>query len=152
MMNIRNATKKDAGALAYLINLAGEGIPEYFWKTMVTEGESPLAVGASRAMRDDGNFTYKNAKVCIENAQVAGMILSYKLPDPYLPGDLAEYPELVHPLIRLETQVPGSWYINAVKLYEQLGFIKVSALPVILYEGCMHGGEWILMTRDISII
>lgn len=117
MMNIRNATKEDAEALAYLINLAGEGIPEYFWKTMAAEGESPLAVGANRAMRDEGNFSYKNAKVCIENAQVA-----------------------------------GTWYINAVKLYEQLGFIKVSALPVILYEGCMHGGEWILMTRDISII
>ena len=46
MMNIRNATKEDAGALAYLINLAGEGIPEYFWKTMAAEGESPLVVGA----------------------------------------------------------------------------------------------------------
>ncbi len=195
MMFIRNATKEDAEALAYLINLAGEGIPEYFWKTMATGDESPLAVGANRAMRNEGNFSYKNAKICMENDQLAGMILSYKIPDPYLLEDLTEYPELVHPLVKLEAKVPGSWYINAVatfekfrgkgiatlllqdtenqarqadchtlslivasentnavKLYEQLGFIRISALPVISYEGCMHGGEWLLMTRDISAI
>ena len=194
-MNIRDATRDDAKALAYLINLAGEGIPEYFWKTMAAEGELPLAVGAERAMREEGNFSYKNAKVCVENDQVAGMILSYKLPAPYLLGNLAEYPELVHPLVKLEAQVPGSWYINAVatfeefrgrgiatlllrhaeeqahqaacntlslivaseninavKLYEKLGLIRISTLPVILYEGCMHGGKRILMTKNISTI
>lgn len=146
MMFIRNATKEDAEALAYLINLAG-------------------------------------------------MLLSYKIPDPYLLGDLTEYPELIHPLVKLEAKVSGTWYINAVatfeefrgkgiatrllqeaenqahqadchtlslivasentnavKLYEQLGFIRISALPVISYEGCMHGGDWLLMTRDIRAI
>ena len=140
-------------------------------------------------------YLNKNAKVCIENSQLAGMVLSYQIPDPYLPGDLTEYPELVHPLVKLEAKVPGSWYINAVatfekfrgkgiathllqdtesqarqagchtlslivaseninavKLYDRLGFVRISALPVILYEGCMHGGEWLLMTKDIGAI
>ena len=43
-----------------------------------------------------------------------GMVISYQLENPYLIGDLYDYPEMMHPLIELETMVPGSWYINGV--------------------------------------
>lgn len=191
-MEIRNARKADARHLAYLINLAGEGIPEYLWAAMAGTGESAIDVGAGRAARKDGSFSYTNARVCAEGGTLLGMILSYRQPDPYEMGDLAAYPEVVRPLIALEAQAPGSWYINAIATYEQhrgkgvarmltddtetrarlqgcdclslivasentsasgmygyMGFKDVASAPVIPYTGCLHGGDWILMTKQL---
>ena len=192
-MEIRDALKKDAGDLAFLINSAGEGIPEYLWKGMVEGSESPLEVGARRASREEGNFSYTNARVCIENDVLLGMILSYRQPDLYETGDLSDCPDVVRPLVVLEAQAPGTWYINAIatyenhrgkgvarkltedaqvrarsrgcdrlslivasenagakRLYEYIGFKDVSSMPVIPYPGCLHGGNWVLMTKRID--
>ena len=118
-MQITNAKKENARDLAYLINLAGEGVPEYLWKGMVTGNESPLDVGTKRAAREEGTFSYKNARVCNENNILMGMILAYRQEDPYEIGDLSEYPDIVRPLIELECKAPGSWYINAISTYEE---------------------------------
>ncbi len=117
-MEIENPKKEDAKELAYLINLAGEGIPEYLWSGMVEGSESPLDVGTKRASREEGGFSYRNARVIKNDGGVVGMIISYKLDDPYEIGDLAEYPEVVRPLIELEAKAPGSWYINAIATSE----------------------------------
>jgi ribosomal protein S18 acetylase RimI-like enzyme len=42
------------------------------------------------------------------------MVLSYRLDDPYEPGDLPDVPAFIRPLLELESEAPGSWYINAV--------------------------------------
>ena len=118
-MEINNATCEDAAELAYLINLAGEGIPEFLWQGMIEDTESPLEVGAKRAAREEGGFSYRNAKVIRQDGKVAGMIISYQLDDPYETGELSEYPDVVRPLIELEAQAPGSWYINAIATSEQ---------------------------------
>ena len=191
-MEIKNASKENADELAYLVNLAGEGIPAHLWQDMIEENESPLDVGSRRAAREEGCFSYRNAKIFVENNVVLGMLISYRQPDPYHIEDLSEYPELVRPLIELEAQAPGSWYINAIatyeihrgkgvasmllaeaevlaisnscklmslivatenaaaqRLYKQLGFVTKASLPVIPYPGCMHQGNWVLMTRDL---
>ncbi|XKE46105.1 GNAT family N-acetyltransferase [Halomonas organivorans] len=113
-MNVRDARKDDARDLAYLINLAGEGMPEYLWRRMAGEGESPMAVGIERAGREEGGFSYRHARVCVHRGRVLGMILDYRLPDPYDLAALADCPSVVRPLVRLEARVPGSWYINAI--------------------------------------
>ncbi len=118
-MDIVNATKAEAADLAYLINIAGEGIPEYLWSGMTKESETALEVGAFRASRDEGGFSYKNAKVIRLQNQIAGMIIAYQLDDPYETGNLEECPEVVRPLIELEAMTPGSWYINALATYEK---------------------------------
>jgi ribosomal protein S18 acetylase RimI-like enzyme len=118
-MNIRDATKRDANNLAYLINLAGEGLPEYQWRQMAEEGQDPLAFGALRAMREDGLFSYHHARIVEIDGQIAGMLLSYPLPDPYDIGELDSYPDVIRPLVELEAEVPGSWYVNAIATYEQ---------------------------------
>ena len=51
MLTLFPATKEHAPALAYLINLAGEGIPAYLWQSQAKNGESPLEVGIRRAAR-----------------------------------------------------------------------------------------------------
>ncbi len=193
-MEIINAVKENARDLAYLINLAGEGIPEYLWTGMIEGDESPLDVGERRASREEGGFSYTNAKVCMSDNALTGMIISYRQPSPYNIDDISEYPEVVCPLVVLESRAPGSWYINAiatseahrgrgvasrliadaeknaieascsvmslivasentkaVRLYEYLDFETVDSLPVVPYPGCLHGGDWILMTRQIVV-
>lgn len=113
-MIVTQAKKEHAAALAYLINLAGEGLPEFIWKGMATEGETPRDVGIRRAERKEGGFSHTKAKVICERETVAGMMIAYALDDPYELGNLEEYPEPVRPLIQLEARVPGSWYINAL--------------------------------------
>ena len=117
-MSIENAKKEDAPELTHLINLAGEGIPEYLWTGMVEGSETPMEVGARRASREEGGFSYRNARVIRDANQVAGMMIAYRLEDPYEIGDLNELPELIRPLIQLESQAPGSWYINAIATAE----------------------------------
>jgi ribosomal protein S18 acetylase RimI-like enzyme len=118
-LKIRDAVVADSERLAYLINLAGEGIPEFLWQRMARAGESPLEVGARRAARQQGSFSYTNARVAVSQDVLLGMILSYRQPDPYDIGDLSQYPEVVRPLVILEARAPGSWYINAIATYPE---------------------------------
>ncbi|KEA61938.1 Acetyltransferase [Marinobacterium lacunae] len=117
-MEIEQALKSDADDLAYLIDIAGEGMPQYLWSKLADPGQGALALGAQRAAREEGGFSYRNALVCRDRGNVLGMIIAYRLPAPYVVGDLNDYPEIVQPLIQLESKAPGSWYINAVATYE----------------------------------
>lgn len=117
-MKIRDATVSDVEHLAFLINLAGEGLPMFLWRDMTEPGQDPLAVGAFRASRKEGSFSYRNAKILEIDGLVAGMLLSYALPDPYDIGEIVDSPAVVRPLLELEAHVPGSWYVNAIATYE----------------------------------
>jgi ribosomal protein S18 acetylase RimI-like enzyme len=118
-MNIRAADTGDAQHLAALINLAGEGLPVFLWRQMAEPGQEPLAVGALRAAREEGAFSYRNARIADIDGSVAGMVLGYPLPDPYETGDLDQYHPAVRPLVELEAEVAGSWYVNAIATYEK---------------------------------
>jgi len=118
-MHIQNANKEQAQELAQLINLAGEGIPLYLWSGMAEHGEDPMQIGRLRAAREEGGFSYKNARVYVEDGQVKSMIISYLQPSPYPIDDITDYPAVVKPLVLLESEAPGSWYINAVATFEQ---------------------------------
>jgi ribosomal protein S18 acetylase RimI-like enzyme len=112
--SMRPAAPADARVLAMLVDLAGEGIPSYLWGQQAAPGQDPLDVGAARAARDQGGFSYRNAWVAELQGQAAGMLLGYPQPDPYGIGALDELPPVVRPLVELESLSPGSWYVNAV--------------------------------------
>ena len=113
-IEIRPALAQEAAPLAALMNMAGEGIPLYLWTRMAEPGQDPMDVGAGRVRRDQGGFSYRNTFVAEVDEAMGGMLLSYRLDDPYEVGSLDEYPEVVRPLVELEAMAPGSWYINAV--------------------------------------
>jgi ribosomal protein S18 acetylase RimI-like enzyme len=113
-IRIRKAVQGDAPVLAELMNAAGEGIPAYLWSGMAPSGGDVMAFGAARVAREQGDFSYRNMYVAEIDGQVAGMLLSYQLPDPYVLDQLESYPALVRPLVRLEALAAGSWYINAI--------------------------------------
>jgi ribosomal protein S18 acetylase RimI-like enzyme len=115
----RPATKADASALAVLVDIAGEGMPAYMWSTLAAPGQSVLEFGRERAQRDGGGFSWRNAVVAEVNGEVAASLVGYRLDDPYDLGALADMPEIVQPLVKLEAKAPGSWYVNVLATFPE---------------------------------
>jgi len=140
-IRIRAANPEDAHDLARLIEIAGAGIPTWIWSGMAGPGESALDVGARRAGREEGSFSYRNAIVAERDGAVIGMILAYRLP-PVAEEEIADAPEVLRPLLELEAEVPDSWYINAFAIDERerglgLGSLLLEAtLDAARVEGC----------------
>lgn len=118
-LRLRAATRDDARDLARLIDIAGEGFGTYLWEQAAGPGETALDVGIRRAQREDGGFSYRNATLAEVDGKVAGLLLGYRLADPYNAGDLGSLPPTVRPLIELEALAPGSWYVNALAAYAE---------------------------------
>ena len=117
----RDARVGDARAIARLIEIAGEGIPGFLWSQSAAPGQDPLDYGTERAAREDANFSYRNAVVAESGGAAVGMLLGYRLPQP-TSQDLAALPDvplLLRPLVDLEYQVPGSFYVNALGVFEE---------------------------------
>ena len=114
--SIRQAVAADAYELAKLIDIAGEGIPAWLWAPKCQGEETPLDVGAERARRDEGGFSYKNALVAERGGAVTGMVLSYPITEA--PGcDPSELPAPIAPFVGLEARSVGTWYINALAVF-----------------------------------
>jgi ribosomal protein S18 acetylase RimI-like enzyme len=190
----RPARLTDAAALAVLVDIAGEGMPAYMWSTLAAPGQSVLELGRERARRDEGGFSYRNAVIAEIDGEVAAGLVGYRLDDPYdLKTSLAEAPDIVRPLVRLEAKAPGSWYVNvlatfpefrrrgigarlldiaaekadeqgapalsvivgswnddAARLYGGAGYDTVAREKAILFPGCPHQGDWVLMVRSLT--
>ena len=108
---MRHARRDDAPDLAFLINEAGEGLAEYFWKQGCGDAD-PWAYGIERAARDEGDFSWRNAWVTERGGQVVAMLLGFVIEAQRIDYDALS--DLVRPLARLEQQAVGSWYINAI--------------------------------------
>jgi ribosomal protein S18 acetylase RimI-like enzyme len=113
---VREATTDDAELLARLIDLAGEGMPAWVWSRMAEPGQAPLEIGAARARRETGGFSYRSALVAERDRRPVGMVLGYVV-EPPSDADRAGLPSLpppIRPLIELEHASAGSFYVNAL--------------------------------------
>lgn len=113
---LRPATPDDAPLLAKLIDIAGEGIPNWLWSGMAKAGESALEVGAQRARRESGGFSYRHALVGERGGEAAGMVLGYRIAEPTA-AERAAVPGLpapIRPFVELEQEAVGSYYVNAL--------------------------------------
>lgn len=122
---LRRATKENGLALAELVDIAGDGIPSHLWSGSAKAGQSPVEVGVERVSHETANFSYRNAVVAEVEGKVAAMMLAYRLPDEQDDVNLEDLPDLIRPLVQLELEVPGSFYINALAAYPEyrgLGF------------------------------
>ncbi len=115
---IRQATVTDAESLAKLINLAGEGIPDWLWTRACAEGQTPLEIGIARAKRKTGGFSYTNALVAEQKGSLVGMVLSYAITDAPTenPDDL---PAPIAPFVALEKLSVNTWFINALAVFSE---------------------------------
>jgi len=118
-LTIRPARISDASDLAVLVDIAGEGGPNYMWGMLAAPGQSTLEIGRERARREEGGFSYRNSIIAEMAGEIAGSLVGYRLDDPYDLTGLDDMPELVRPLVRLESQAPGSWYINVLATFPE---------------------------------
>lgn len=113
---IRPAAPADAPVLARLIDIAGEGIPNWLWSQSAAPGETALQVGEARARRETGGFSYRNAVVAEFKGEPVGMMLGYMI-EPPTEDDLAAVaglPEPIRPFVELEHESVGTFYVNAL--------------------------------------
>lgn len=110
----RWATLDDAGVMAQLVNMAGEGMPLYLWENMSEGGGSPWDVGRERARRESGGFSYRNTVLREAGGDVAAGLVGYPLPDRVEPVDYDDMPAMFVPLQQLEDLAPGTWYVNVL--------------------------------------
>ncbi|MEM1362084.1 MAG: GNAT family N-acetyltransferase [Pseudomonadota bacterium] len=115
---IRQAEPSDAESLARLINLAGEGIPNWLWTRACIEGQTPLEIGIERAKRKTGGFSYTNALVAEAGGTPIGMVLSYAITEipTENPDDL---PAPIAPFVALEKLSANTWFINALAVFAE---------------------------------
>jgi ribosomal protein S18 acetylase RimI-like enzyme len=120
----RSATIDDAGILARLVNIAGEGLPLYLWEKLAKPGESPWLVGRQRALRETGGFSYRNAAIIEHDGVAAGVLIGYGIGErPEAIGP--DMPRLFVPLQELENLALDTWYVNVLAVlpeYRNLGF------------------------------
>jgi ribosomal protein S18 acetylase RimI-like enzyme len=143
--NIKKATEDSAADIAYLTNLAGEGLAAYLWGLDATKGCNAFDVGTDKARRSHGNFSFRNAWILEYRGKTAGMLLAMPQPAPYPLPDFNALPPQVQPLIELESRAPGSFYVNALGVYEHfqgMGFGKA----------LMAAAEQIATEQDIQVL
>ena len=133
---IRAATVMDARNLARLINIAGEGIPNWLWTRDCIEGQTPLDVGTERATRSRGGFSFANALIEDLGDIPVGMVLSYAI-DTAPDGSPDDLPPPIAPFIALEKQSVGTWYINALAVFAE-------------YRGGGTGSRLLLATESLA--
>jgi ribosomal protein S18 acetylase RimI-like enzyme len=51
--------------------------------------------------------------------EVAGALIGYPLTEATTPEEIAEQPELIRPLMALEAEAPGHWYVNVVSVFPE---------------------------------
>lgn len=115
-ITLRGALPADAPFLARMIDIAGEGIPTWLWRQSAQAGESALDVGAQRARRAQGGFSYTNALIAEFAGRPAGMMLGYVIGEPSDAehAEIAGLPAAIRPFVELEHEAPGSFYVNAL--------------------------------------
>lgn len=115
---IRPAKADDAYNLAKLIDIAGEGIPNWLWSMSADESNTALDIGAGRAQRTSGGFSFTNAHLAEVNGAVGGMLLGYPIID--VPDDNSnDVPPPIVPFVELEKHYTGTWYINALAVFAE---------------------------------
>lgn len=113
--HLRPARRSDAADMARLGDLAGDGLSRHLWTQQAAPGEDPLAVGARRAARDEGAFSWTEAVIAEADGVTAGMLLTYRTPEE--PEPLDDLPPMFRPLQALENRVPGTLYVNMLATY-----------------------------------
>lgn len=96
--------------MARLADMAGEGLPAHLWAGLAAPGETALQVGARRAARGEGVFSWRNATIAEVGGATAGLMLDYRLPET--PEPLDGLPPLARPLQALENRALGAHYVN----------------------------------------
>ncbi|WP_338550587.1 GNAT family N-acetyltransferase [Roseovarius phycicola] len=114
-----DARIEDAPALAQLVVMAGHGMPLLVWEEMREPGEDVWDVGARRAAREEGQFSYRKARVIRRDGTVISSLVGYPLDEVVPEAELDDLPPLFRPLVELENEAVPSWYVNVLATFPE---------------------------------
>jgi len=119
-IHYRPGEKKDCAKLAELINIASDGVVEYFFHGLVP-GMTAVQVIAINHENDNYPHSYKSAIVATENNDIVAMALSY--PSSY--HKISDEMRGFFPAERLEhfsafysSRVENTWFLDALCVIE----------------------------------
>lgn len=140
----RPARRSDAEILVRLVHSASHGLAFAVWRDLAAEGEDPWAVGRQRVLRESGGSSWRNARIWERGGAPAGGLIGYPIDaeDPLTP----EIPMLFRPLIALENQALGTFYINVLAVLE--GFQRRGVARALIEDAA----ETRAAGRDLSLI
>jgi ribosomal protein S18 acetylase RimI-like enzyme len=125
-IGIRPATTADATHLAAFVDMASEGLALHLWERMRQPGQTLFEIGRSRALREEGSFSYRNAHMADVEGVVAGALVGYQIAEVHdrnlrVAGDqnAPAMPAFVEGLIELESMAPLHWYVNVLAIYPE---------------------------------
>lgn len=107
----------ESGDLENLVAIAGDGLPLHTWDALIETGDSAMDVGQCCAVRSESAFSYHNADVALRHDRVLSAIISYPMKPLNLPAPSTGIPPIFQPIVALENQAIGSWYINILVSY-----------------------------------
>jgi ribosomal protein S18 acetylase RimI-like enzyme len=81
---------------------------------MAQRGENAWEVGRSRAIREEGGFSYRNSIIAELDGNSIGCLIGYALAKEPEQIDYSSVPPLFVPLEELEQLASNTWYINVV--------------------------------------
>ena len=119
---IRPAIRDDAREIAKLIAISSDGVAEIEWHEEADKEHcDPLDIGERTYQNPQGDYSFNNATILEKNAEVAGMLLAFGMPeaDPRNPVNRpsADDENVFAPYIYLEE--PNSWYVCGVAIYPE---------------------------------
>jgi ribosomal protein S18 acetylase RimI-like enzyme len=148
-MKIRPATPADAGALARLVNQAGEGLPLVVWTGLAAPGVDPWEVGRDRVRGTEAGISHKNAWVAERDGAVAGCLISYRQPAEFepLPPDM---PAMFRPLAELEAMAPDTGYVYVLSTFPEVQGQGIGARMLGFAERYMGPAGMSLIVSDAN--
>ncbi|MET3925392.1 GNAT family N-acetyltransferase [Devosia sp. 2618] len=117
--SIRPAVKSDAAEIALLVNIAVHGGVARAWAhdKQAAETYDPLEVGRMEMLRDDTEFSWRNASIAEADGEVVGMLLGYRKADERqtVPDDTFAP---MRPILELEEETNGRWFISMLGVHK----------------------------------
>jgi ribosomal protein S18 acetylase RimI-like enzyme len=115
---LRRATGLDAPQVAELVNMAGDGLPLYFWAQWARPNQSAWEVGRERVGRAIEGFAEREIVVYECDGKVAACLMGRPLGSaPAPPGD--EALSILAPLLELQNMESGTWYIDVLATFPE---------------------------------
>lgn len=117
---LRDASRADAADLALLVDIASHGFASWLWHGAVAAGtaDTPLEQGRSTLAEDGGIGAWQHATVAELEGAIAGAAIGYRLTEAV--RDMEAAHAVLEPIMALQKQAVGSWFVSTLAVYRQL--------------------------------
>lgn len=120
LLTSRPARREEAAQLAILLDMASQGLVSQYWSGLAAPLQSPFEIGRTRVRdRDDLPSHYSRWTVLEDQGEICGGCATYRVPDPYDPGDISGLSKAYVPLLELEALAKGCWFVGVLAVFPE---------------------------------